>query len=269
MDPFKRLTIEFNGIKEVIRKYTSDGNISNFLSRLEESLGNIDGEEIVYCLSEIDKWYSKNISAINSNDYVFNKEAHARNKALITELLEELRGYDFSKQKGSSPIDNRSPRIFLSHCSANKKYGDALEKLLTSIGIKSDQLIYTSHPLHKIPLDLNIYDYLRKNIGRNVFVIILWSNEYLDSPACLNEMGAAWVAQADYTNIYVPDFAFGNPKYHQCAVDTRKMGAVLNGDPNCKASMIEFKDKVTELFELSVGEQEWTMILDQFLEDIK
>ena len=59
----------------------------------------------------------------------------------------------------------------------------------------------------------------------------------MESPACLNEMGAAWVTQTDYTNIYVPSFSFGNPKYHECAVDTKKMGAVLNGDEHCKASM--------------------------------
>lgn len=71
-----------------------------------------------------------------------------------------------------------------------------------------------------------------------MFMIILWSNEYLNSPAYLNEMVAAWVAQSDYTNIYVSTLSFGNPKYHECAVDSRKMGAVLNGDAYCNANMI-------------------------------
>ena len=115
---------------------------------------------------------------------------------------------------------------------------------------------------------MNIYDYLRQNISGNVFVIILWSDAYLDSPACLNEMGAAWVAQKDYTNIYVPNFSFGNPKYHQCAVDTRKMGAVLNGDEHCKASMIELKDKILEMFKLTVDEKQFQFLLDQFIKEI-
>lgn len=115
---------------------------------------------------------------------------------------------------------------------------------------------------------MNIYDYLRKNIAGNVFVIILWSDEYLDSPACLNEMGAAWVAQKDYTNIYVPSFSFGNPKYHQCAVDTRKMGAVLNGDEHCKASMIELKNKIVDIFNLEVKEEDFIFLLDDFLKKI-
>ncbi|MFI3213902.1 MAG: hypothetical protein R3Y24_11215 [Eubacteriales bacterium] len=117
-------------------------------------------------------------------------------------------------------------------------------------------------------MDVPIYDYLRENFNCNLFVIILWSNEYLESPACLNEMGAAWVTQKDYTNIYTPDFQFGNPKYHECAVDTRKMGAVLNGDANCKASMIEFKNKIENIFGIIVDEQSWTYILDEFMRNI-
>ncbi|WP_304528317.1 hypothetical protein, partial [Romboutsia ilealis] len=148
-------------------------------------------------------------------------------------------------------------------------FGNALQKLITGLGIENDQLIYSSHPLHKIPVGENIYEYLRMNINQEVFVIILWSNEYLESPACLNEMGAAWVTQTDYINLYTPDFAFGNPKYHQCAVDTRKMGAVLNGDDNCKASMIEFKNKIIEMFDLTVDEQKNSYLLDQFMKDIR
>jgi len=165
--------------------------------------------------------------------------------------------------------EEKEPIIFLSHRSSDKKYGDALEKLLVGLGVKNNQLIYTSHPLHKIPLDKNIYDYLRENIGQKTFVIILWSNEYLESPACLNEMGAAWVMQTDYTNIYTPTFSFGNPKYHECAVDTRKMGAVLNGDSHCKANMIELKNKIMKMFGLQVDEQAWTYLLDEFIEAIK
>ena len=65
------------------------------------------------------------------------------------------------------------PLIFLSHKSDDKKYGDALRNFIIGLGVKDNQLIYTSHPMHKIPLDVSIYDYLRKNITSNVFMIIL------------------------------------------------------------------------------------------------
>lgn len=159
--------------------------------------------------------------------------------------------------------------IFLSHSSKDKKYADALEKFITGLGVKDNQLIYTSHPCHKIPLNMNIYEYLRQNINSNVFMLILWSDDYLESPACLNEMGAAWVTQSDYTNLYVPDFDFGNQKYHDCAVDNKKIGIVLNGNQNCKAGMLELKQKIVDLFNLDNDEQRNTVLIDTFLDDIK
>ena len=100
-------------------------------------------------------------------------------------------------------------------------------------------------------------------------MIILWSNEYLESPACLSEMGAAWVTKTDYIGIYTPDFSFGNPKYHEVPIDTTKMGAVLNGDANCKASMVEFKNKVIEFFGLKEDEQKSVYLIDEFMKDIQ
>lgn len=203
------------------------------------------------------------------------KQQYAVLQSYIVSKLTEYRrkGAAMEQKKYAVPLrtsqqEEKKPVIFLSHRSSDKKYGDALEKLIRGLGVKDNQLIYTSHPLHKIPLDKNIYDYLKENIGQETFVIILWSNEYLESPACLNEMGAAWVMQTDYTNLYTPDFAFGNPKYHECAVDPRKMGAVLNGDANCKASMIEFRNKILKLFDLKIDEQAWTYLLDEFIKEI-
>lgn len=195
--------------------------------------------------------------------YIVAKLAEFRRKGKMID------NYSVRSPSKTPYTEEKEPIIFLSHRSSDKKYGDALEKLLVGLGVKNHQLIYTSHPLHKIPLDKNIYDYLRENIGQKTFVIILWSNEYLESPACLNEMGAAWVMQTDYTNIYTPAFSFGNPKYHECAVDTRKMGAVLNGDSHCKANMIEFKNKIVKMFGLQVDEQTWTYLLDEFIEALK
>lgn len=270
LDAYKKLKLEFRGIKDVIEDYTDSGNMSNYLKGLEEGLKNNEIENVLYYLNEICIWYQRNIYDIHTNEYVYNSDEHDRNKKLLEEIKEDLDKYDFNEiVKENSKLENiKSPKIFLSHRSSDKKYGDALEKLIVGLGVKNDQLIYTSHPLHKVPLNENIYDYLRRNVNQRVFVIILWSNEYLESPACLNEMGAAWVTQSDYTNFYTPDFAFGNPKYHECAIDTRKMGAVLNGDANCKASMVEFRNQVLELFDLTLDEQTWMYLLDQFIAEI-
>ena len=271
MDALKKLRLELPGIRGVITKYTRYGNVINFLNGLERGVEQADKESVLYCLEEIINWYNDSIQNIKSNIHVTNKKDHNRNMQLINELFIELKNFDFSyvNSDESNKNEKNEPLIFLSHSSANKKYGDALEKLFSGMGIKNEQLIYTSHPLHKIPLDKNIYEYLRLAFNRKLFVIILWSNEYLESPACLNEMGAAWVTQSDYTNIYVPSFDFKNPKYYKCAVDKNKMGAILDGSDNCKTNIIELKNKVAEIFSLDIDEKQWVYLLDQFIEDIK
>lgn len=270
MNGLKLLTIEYDGIYGIINDYTSDSKVINYLLKLKEGIDNLDYDVVVYSLEELIKWYDENIDKIRSNNYVFNFDSHLKNQNILKEIKGKLTKEDFivAKTKGTNKKLGKK-LIFISHKSSDKKYGDALRDFLVGLGIPKNQLIYTSHPLHKIPMDANIYDYLRENINSEIFMIILWSNEYLESPACLNEMGAAWVMQSDYTNIYVPDFSFGNPKYHECAVDTRKMGAVLNGDQHCKANMIELKNKVQELFELKKDEANDSYLVDEFIKKLK
>lgn len=269
IDAYEKLQYEFLGIRATILEYTDSGVVNNFLAGLEHGIKYKDKKEINYFLSELKCWYEKKWSEIENDDYVQNLDEHKRNLDVLNYILNGIDNCDFTESNSAfnNSIDT-APVILLSHRSTDKKYGDALEKLFVNIGLKNNQLIYTSHPLHKIPLDKNIYEYLRESFGKKIFVIILWSNEYLDSPACLNEMGAVWVTQTDYTNIYVPTFDFKNPKYYQCSVDKNKMGAVLDGSDNCKASIIELKDKIVELFDLCIDENQWIYSLDQFMKDI-
>ena len=268
MNALKRLQIEYNGICGIIEDYTDDPNIVNYIDRLKIAMDELDYDTLIYSLSAIDKWYDDNIYEISQDEFVYNADSHHKNMQLIKEILAEISEQDCIA--GSQKMEERTEDtvIFLSHKSEDKKYADALERFITGLGVRNDQLIYTSHPLHKIPLDASIYEYLRMHFASNLFMIILWSDKYLDSPACLNEMGAAWVTQSDYTNIYVPDFSFGNPKYHECAVDTKKMGAVLNGDAHCKASMLELKNKIEDLFGLKNEEAKVMYLLERFIEEI-
>ncbi len=272
MTAYERLRLEVDGITGIITKYTSDRGVHNMTEQLRVAVGEKNKENILYCLNQLKTWYELSMNSIMSNDFVgtSGRQAHSRNVSLISSLIEGVNSENPDEwvNKEKNIIDSSKPVIFLSHCSVDKKYGDALRNYIVGLGVPNTSLVYTSHPLHKIPLDQNIYEYLRKQIVGNVFVIILWSNSYLNSPACLNEMGAAWVAQKDYTNIYVPDFDFGNPKYHQCAVDTRKMGAVLNGNDNCRISMVEFKQKIANLFNLEIDEKQAQFLLDMFIKEI-
>ncbi|MBQ8999159.1 MAG: toll/interleukin-1 receptor domain-containing protein [Clostridium sp.] len=267
MDSLKKLQLEYGGIRNTIIKYTSKGNIINFLDGLKQQIELGDMEAIIYYMDEICKWYESNIEQIHSNEFVIDYSDHDRNKEKLQELYKEL-----INNKSHMKVVNKGvceySKIFLSHNSYDKKYGDALRNLFNNIGLKKEQLIYTSHALHKIPTGNNIFEYLKSNISSDIFVIFLWSNKYLESAACLNEMGAAWISESDYVNIYTPDFDFNNPQYHNCVVDTRSMGIILKDNEECKIGMTELKDKLVKNFGLVVDEKDWVYQLDEFIKEI-
>jgi mannose-1-phosphate guanylyltransferase len=161
------------------------------------------------------------------------------------------------------------PLIFLSHKSDDKPYADALEKFLIGLGIKSSQLIYTSHDMHRTPTNENFCDYLRNKIANNVFCIYLLSDKYFESPICLNEMGAAWVMHCDYIILTVPDFNFSNPKFESCVIDKKRQGIKLKPDDMCYAGMIDFKNKMQTLFKLKIDEYDLAHYLNHFIDDLK
>lgn len=272
MTEYEKLKVEFNGVSSSIKKYTSNSNVINYLEKLEAALTIDDIDIVVYCLEQLADWYSKNISNILSNEYVFDKSEHKKNKAFLESCLIKI--------KESKELENTitpclatnvaQKKIFLSHCSKDKKYGDALRSFLVGIGLKNSQIIYTSYPANKIPIGENIYDYLRNNINSDVFIIFLLSNDYFESAPCLNEMGAAWVFKSNYECFYTPEFDFKSSKYNQCVIDTKKMGILLKNSAACRSSMIEFKNVVCQYFGLEkIDEISFSSLLEEFMESIK
>lgn len=174
MDRLKVLEVEYNGIYGTIRKLTNESNIMNYLAQLERGIDNKDYELVKYSVGEIINWYDNNIEVIRSNRFVHNFDSHQKNMSFLKKIYTELSPEDFVGTISEKIENKRAEKlIFLSHKSNDKKYGDALRDFIIGLGVQDNQLIYTSHPLHKIPMDKNIYDYLRNNINSEIFMIIL------------------------------------------------------------------------------------------------
>ena len=281
MDFFKRIEFEFENIKELCEELNIDKYTYSYIENIKQEIerNSRDIDSYVFCLKKVKIWIEESKYRFLSTDIKF-----SRLKEIIYSLIEVS---DDSRLKRDSTdiflnektINNLSTMdissdttktiIFLSHSSKDKKYANAIRNFISGIGVKDNCLIYTSHPNHKIPLDDNIFDYLRKNINQNVFMIILWSNSYLDSPACMNELGALWVVRGDYTSVFIPGFDFNNPKFNQSAIDTNKIGISLKNDSICKTRLIELKNKISKLFNLKVNEEKTTYLIDEFMKEIE
>ena len=119
-------------------------------------------------------------------------------------------------------------KIFISHSSKNLKFGQAIVDLLLSVGVSSNQIIFTSNDAFGIPTGENIFKWLKERITEKPHVIYLLSPEYYSSVACLNEMGAAWIVENKHTIIFTPQFKPSSPEFLNGALDPREMGFKIN-----------------------------------------
>lgn len=121
-------------------------------------------------------------------------------------------------------------KIFISHASANKDYGNALVELLRGVGLSDNDIIFTSNVGYGIPIAKNIFKWLKSQITEKPFVIYLLSKEYYASIACLNEMGAAWIVENEHAVIFAPNFDINSKEFQNGALDPREIGFHFNDE---------------------------------------
>lgn len=140
-------------------------------------------------------------------------------------------------------------KIFISHSSRNKDYGNLLVELLRSLGIKENEIIFTSNIAYGIPVGQNIFHWLKSQIAEKPFVIYLLSEQYYESIACLNEMGAAWIIDNDHAAIFTPDFNLDSKEFQSGALDPREIGFYINDEER----ILSFIQLLSISFELSTN----------------
>lgn len=163
----------------------------------------------------------------------------------------------------------RYPKVFISHSSKDRGYVTHIVNLLDGMGLNNNQLFCSSLPGYGIPIDTDIFDYLREQfLNYRLHVIFIHSKNYYSSPVSLNEMGASWVLRTTYTSILLPGF-----NYHE-------MTGVVNSESiaiKLDAPQFEVKDKLNQLHDKIVNEFRlmkkadiiWERRRDSFLEDIE
>ena len=138
-------------------------------------------------------------------------------------------------------------KIFISHSSKNKFYGDKLVDLLRNTGVKENEIIYTSNTAYGIPVSENIFNWLKLQITEKPFVIYLLSEEYYQSVACLNEMGAAWIVENKHAAIFTPNFDLSSEKFKNGALDPREIGFYISDEER----VLSFLNLLSNDFEIS------------------
>lgn len=155
-------------------------------------------------------------------------------------------------------------KIFISHSSKNKFYGDKLVELLRNVGVKENEIIFTSNTAYGIPVGQNIFNWLKSQMTEKPFVIYLLSEEYYQSVACLNEMGAAWIIENKHAAIFTPNFSLSSKEFQSGALDPREIGFYISDQER----VLSFLHLLSEDFEISKSHIIISQSVKKFLDDI-
>ena len=177
---------------------------------------------------------------------------------------------DKIEREQKAPAESERPhKLFISHSSKDKQYMVALVELLEGIGMPEGSLVCTSVPGYGIPGGEKIYDWLRKQfLSCDLRVLFALSHNYYDSPASLNEMGAAWVTKATDTLLFLP--GFGHSDIQGC-VDPQEMAISFGaGDEELKHRLSEFKDTLISEYHLpAIHQTKWERQRDRFINAVR
>ena len=151
-------------------------------------------------------------------------------------------------KKSDIDVKEKTPMVFISHSSKDKKFAESLVELLEDIGFDSSNLFCSSVDGYGVGLSEDIFETLRGLFQKhNLYVIFIHSPRYYTSPVSLNEMGAAWVLRTDFCSFLTTDMDFGMMKG---VVNGSAISIKVNAE-DTPARLTELKDKLSALFHLS------------------
>jgi hypothetical protein len=130
--------------------------------------------------------------------------------------------------------------------------------------VQSNQIVFTSLEGYGIPKGQDIFDWLKSQPHEKPFVIYLLSDNYYNSVACLNEMGAAWVVESEHIFFFVPEFDLNNTKFSSGSINPRKIGVKLND----KDALLSFFDEFKKIYPIEPKTAVLTRAGDEFVQAI-
>lgn len=161
----------------------------------------------------------------------------------------------------------KQPKIFISHCEKDIAVIESFVDLLSHIGLTSNTLFCSSIPGYNIKQGSgDIYEYLRNEFSNNLFVIFMLSENYYNSAACLNEMGATWILKQKYQSILLPGFNFSQI---QGAINPRDISFKLDDKKYRNTALGELKDNIIRFLDLQeIDTSKWDYQRERFFSQI-
>jgi len=204
------------------------------------------------------------IALIGNQDWPteYKKEVN-RKIAALESLLAQLPFIQCQQSEVTDGDVEKSKKIFISHSSGDAEFARALVNLLFSIGFKPNEIFCSSVPGCWVREGKNFCQVIKEQFDQHkLYLIFIHSPRLYDSHVSMNEMGAAWVLQSEYSSFLTTDMQYGNMD----AVVRNTDIAIKIDDEYAKHRMNEWKDRLIAWFgKDKIDENIWETFRDEFI----
>lgn len=248
------------------------GSYSEYMKELHEKTGNnsriswykdlfgkLPEDAIEPFLGKLSEYYNETVEVSRPNDI-----------AGVDSLVTIPDVYDNNNTEQDMVNKNK---IFISHCGKDKVAVSALVDLLGEVIYLNSELLFCSS-IHgfDVMLGKNFMDnILAQYKQNNLLVLYVLSFDYMNSPICLNEMGASWMTKTDSIGILLPGFDIedlGNSCY-----DKQSISIIFNQEEKeIKHRLNQLKETLETLFPekvTGINWSRWEEKRDSFIEKVK
>lgn len=223
----------------------------------------IEGAEIRYILDR-----TNFMELLEEKNIVLPKKTVNEKPKIRKVPFEVLDSTDKKEKRGENMAKENKSLLFISHSSEDVAYIECFVRFLEALGFDDSNMFCSSIDEYGMKWGSKIYDFLAEkfnNKDNELMVLFMLSENYYDSPACLNEMGATWVLKKTYRSILLPGFEF---KDIDGAVDPREIAIKLD-DEKLSSKLNDVKEQLSEMFDLKeISSKKWDRIRDELIDGI-
>lgn len=263
-------------IQDKIRELISEG----------EKVIKISGKNSLYDKPYYDgedyqKWISKcsifmEMNFRNSEQYKefleASKSALGNGKEYYDKMIGILKAINETMDWGIlQNLNNEKKRkIFISHSSMNTNITDKFVDLLKLMGVKREQIYYSSYEETGVGFLEDCLNKIRDEFNNSdLMVIFMLSREFYNSKVCIAETGATWVsAMNNYIPITIPPYSYNNISG---VIRTTQAAVDLGDIKNISSKLEKLKESIEEflMIDEKANSAEWTRNKEKFIEFIK
>lgn len=216
-------------IEETTAEFFKKNNIKVNIRSLSKNSRN--NEELIMNLVDnipislqpllIDRYQNNNIIK-NSSEF----------KRMLSEKINKtIKSVDAAPYTSSK---DKKCKVFISHRSTDKNYANAIRRLLLYCDVEEDSIFCSSLPGNGVKE--SIRSEIKTSLQNSLLDIMLVSQQYTESPYCMNEMGAIWFKDDSHKLIILVDpisedelvgFPFPDQKYRRIEQDSEEILEVI------------------------------------------